>query len=102
MICAARPNRARVRARSIARWRYTTYGRRCVATCLQRHVRPRGLRLMELAPHLPHDTKGTLEQSHMYWELVDRPNLMIKIPTTAADLRRNRVVSVRTTAKSLR
>src|SRR3954470_9170103 len=42
----------------------------------------------ELAPHLPHGTEGTLEQAHMYWELVDRPNLMIKIPTTAADLRR--------------
>jgi transaldolase len=36
----------------------------------------------EVAPRLAHDTAGTLEQAHMYWELVDRPNLMIKIPAT--------------------
>src|SRR5262249_45340738 len=36
----------------------------------------------EVAPRLAHDTEGTLEQAHMYWELVDRPNLMIKIPAT--------------------
>jgi transaldolase len=36
----------------------------------------------EVAPRLAHDTEGTLEQAHMYWDLVDRPNLMIKIPAT--------------------
>src|SRR5215213_3084704 len=36
----------------------------------------------EVAPRLAHDTEGSLEQAHMYWELVDRPNLMIKIPAT--------------------
>ena len=36
----------------------------------------------EVAPRLAHDTDGTLEQARMYWELVDRPNLMIKIPAT--------------------
>src|SRR4051794_12826338 len=40
----------------------------------------------EVAPRLAHDTDGTLEQAHMYWELVDRPNLMIKIPATEAGL----------------
>ena len=40
----------------------------------------------EVAPRLAHDTEGTLEQGHMYWELVDRPNLMIKIPATDAGL----------------
>src|SRR3954449_10510081 len=40
----------------------------------------------EVAPRLAHDTQGTLEQAHMYWELVDRPNLMIKIPATEAGL----------------
>jgi transaldolase len=40
----------------------------------------------EVAPRLAHDTEGTIEQAHMYWELVDRPNLMIKIPATAAGL----------------
>jgi len=36
----------------------------------------------EVAPRLAHDTAGSLEQAHMYWDLVDRPNLMIKIPAT--------------------
>src|SRR5829696_73090 len=40
----------------------------------------------EVAPRLAHDTDGTLEQAHMYWDLVDRPNLMIKIPATEAGL----------------
>ena len=37
---------------------------------------------LEVAPRLAHDTEGTLEQGRMYWDLVDRPNLMIKIPAT--------------------
>lgn len=40
----------------------------------------------EVAPRLAHDTEGTLEQARMYWGLVDRPNLMIKIPATEAGL----------------
>src|SRR5262245_28811003 len=40
----------------------------------------------EVAPRLAHDTDGTLEQAHMYWDLVQRPNLMIKIPATDAGL----------------
>jgi transaldolase/glucose-6-phosphate isomerase len=40
----------------------------------------------EVAPRLAHDTEGTLEQAHMYWDLVERPNLMIKIPATEAGL----------------
>jgi transaldolase / glucose-6-phosphate isomerase len=37
---------------------------------------------LEVAPRLAHDTEGTIEQARMYWNLVDRPNLMIKIPAT--------------------
>ena len=37
---------------------------------------------LEVAPRLAHDTEGTLEQARMYWGLVDRPNLLIKIPAT--------------------
>jgi transaldolase len=40
----------------------------------------------EVAPRLAHDTEGTLEQARLYWGLVDRPNLMIKIPATEAGL----------------
>src|SRR5215217_888009 len=36
----------------------------------------------EVAPRFAHDTEGTLEQVHMYWERVDRPNVMVKIPGT--------------------
>src|SRR5918996_6296829 len=41
---------------------------------------------LEVAPRLAHDTDGTIEQARMYWGLVDRPNLMIKIPATAAGI----------------
>src|SRR5688572_3216997 len=41
---------------------------------------------LEVAPRLAHDTDGTIEQARMYWELVDRPNLMIKIPATRAGI----------------
>jgi transaldolase len=40
----------------------------------------------EVAPRLAHDTEGTLEQGRMYWDLVNRPNLMIKIPATEEGL----------------
>jgi transaldolase / glucose-6-phosphate isomerase len=41
---------------------------------------------LEVAPRLAHDTDGTMEQARMYWELVGRPNLMIKIPATRAGI----------------
>jgi transaldolase/glucose-6-phosphate isomerase len=37
---------------------------------------------LEVSPHLAHDTDRTIEQAREYWERVDRPNLMIKIPGT--------------------
>ena len=39
---------------------------------------------LEVAPRLAHDTEGTVEQARLYWGLVERPNLMIKIPATPA------------------
>src|ERR671928_1248098 len=39
---------------------------------------------LEVAPRLAADTGGALEQARMYWGLVDRPNVMIKIPATDA------------------
>jgi len=41
---------------------------------------------LEVAPRLAHDTDGTLEQARQYWGLVDRPNVMIKIPATDAGI----------------
>ncbi len=37
---------------------------------------------LEANPHLAHDTEGTIKEVQRLWELVDRPNLMIKVPAT--------------------
>jgi transaldolase len=39
---------------------------------------------LEVDPDLAHSTELTIKQAHEYWEAVDRPNLMIKIPGTDA------------------
>src|SRR3954471_6873117 len=41
-----------------------------------------GLVSFEVDPDLAFDTQRTIEQSREYWDRVDRPNLMIKIPGT--------------------
>jgi transaldolase len=37
---------------------------------------------LEVSPDLAHDTQGTIAEAARFWKLVDRPNLMIKIPAT--------------------
>jgi transaldolase/glucose-6-phosphate isomerase len=37
---------------------------------------------LEVSPRLARDTEGTLSDARRYWQAVDRPNLMIKIPGT--------------------
>ena len=37
---------------------------------------------LEVSPHLARDTEGTIAEAHRFWTLVDRPNLMIKVPAT--------------------
>lgn len=41
---------------------------------------------LEVSPHLANDTSGSIEQARWLWERVRRPNVMIKIPGTAAGL----------------
>jgi len=41
---------------------------------------------LEVSPHLAHDTAGTEAEAHRLWRTVDRPNLMIKVPATAAGI----------------
>ncbi len=41
---------------------------------------------LEVSPDLAYDTAGTLADARRLWQLVDRPNLMIKIPATEAGL----------------
>jgi len=38
---------------------------------------------LEVSPDLAHDTQATIAEAERFWHLVQRPNLMIKIPATA-------------------
>jgi transaldolase len=37
---------------------------------------------LEVSPELAHDTDGTISEAARFWQMVNRPNLMIKIPAT--------------------
>lgn len=39
---------------------------------------------IEVSPNLAHDTNGTVAEALRFWHTLDRPNVMIKIPGTAA------------------
>lgn len=41
---------------------------------------------IEVDPRLAHDTEATIAQAKELWQIVDRPNTMIKIPATIAGL----------------
>jgi transaldolase len=41
---------------------------------------------LEVAPELAHDTEGTVTRAKLLWEMVDRPNLLVKIPATREGL----------------
>lgn len=41
---------------------------------------------LEVSPTLARDTRGTVDEAQRLWKLVDRPNLMIKIPATEEGL----------------
>ncbi|MGZ3626803.1 MAG: transaldolase [Ktedonobacteraceae bacterium] len=41
---------------------------------------------LEVSPDLAHDSEATLNEARRFWKLVDRPNLMIKIPATPEGL----------------
>jgi transaldolase len=40
----------------------------------------------EVSPLLAHDTDGTIAAAHRYFKMIDRPNLMIKVPSTPAGI----------------
>jgi transaldolase len=40
----------------------------------------------EVSPLLAHDTDGTVTAAHCYFKMIDRPNLMIKVPSTPAGI----------------
>src|SRR5947199_714723 len=37
---------------------------------------------LEVSPDLAHDTQATIAEAARFWKLVERPNIMIKIPAT--------------------
>lgn len=39
---------------------------------------------LEVSPELAHDTQGSIAEGRRFWQAVDRPNLMIKIPGSDA------------------
>jgi transaldolase/glucose-6-phosphate isomerase len=41
---------------------------------------------LEVSPQLARDTRGTLEEARRLWSLVNRPNVMIKVPGTSEGL----------------
>lgn len=42
---------------------------------------------IEVEPELAHDVDGTVSRARQLWEMVDRPNVMIKIPATPQGVR---------------
>jgi transaldolase len=41
---------------------------------------------IEVSPYLAHDTEKTLAEVRRFWQTIDRPNLMVKIPSTSAGI----------------
>jgi transaldolase len=41
---------------------------------------------LEVSPDLAHNTEGTLAEVRRFWQTVDRPNLLVKIPATPAGI----------------
>jgi len=41
---------------------------------------------LEVSPELAFDTEGTITRAKLLWEMVDRPNLLVKIPATKEGL----------------
>jgi transaldolase len=41
---------------------------------------------LEVNPHLAHDTKGTIVEARRLWRALNRPNVFIKVPSTAEGL----------------
>lgn len=52
----------------------------------QRTNKQDGYVSLEIAPHLADDTEGTIHEAKRLFELLDRPNVMLKVPGTPAGL----------------
>jgi transaldolase len=52
----------------------------------ERANRQDGFVSLEVSPDQAHDTEATLTEVRRFWKMVDRPNLMVKIPATPEGL----------------
>lgn len=52
----------------------------------ERANRQDGFVSLEVSPDLAHESEATLHEARRFWKMVDRPNLMIKIPATPEGL----------------
>jgi transaldolase len=41
---------------------------------------------LEESPHIAHDTEASVRDGHHLWELIDRPNLLVKVPATSESI----------------
>jgi len=57
----------------------TSFGR-----CMRKSRGEDGFVSLEVSPWLADDTEGSIAEARRFWAAVDRPNLFIKIPGTAA------------------
>lgn len=45
-----------------------------------------GFASIEVSPDLAHDTEASIEEGRRFWEALNRPNVMVKIPATPAGI----------------
>lgn len=48
----------------------------------ERTTRHDGYVSVEVSPAAAHDERKTMEDAHFFWQRIDRPNIMIKVPAT--------------------
>ena len=53
----------------------------------------------EVSPRLAHDTAGTLDAAHRYFAMINRPNLLVKVPATHVHPRCRSAAPVGTTRR---
>src|SRR5439155_20969124 len=50
---------------------------------------------LEVSPTLAHDTEGTIAEAQRLWRMLDRENVMIKVPATKAGIPAIRALTAR-------
>jgi transaldolase len=58
----------------------------CLRPVFERTACRDGYASLEVSPHLAHDAAATVQEARRLWQVLDRPNVMIKVPATPAGL----------------